>query len=227
VIFGNRYGIATFMAQILACCGLIWHDRICGAFEPLFIVEVVMAYLWFKSFHIVGLVAWFAGLFYLPRLFVYHIEANEQPENVRDILKKQYVIMEQRLMKIIMNPAMVLTLAMAAGMLYKSPALLQERWLHVKMGLVLVIVGYHFYCQLIMKKLEAGETPLSAQQFRWFNEFPTFFLVVIVMLAIFKNDIPRDATGYVVVAMAIAFAISIQLYARKRRLDKEKLTAQT
>jgi protoporphyrinogen IX oxidase len=193
----------------------------------LFIAEVVMAYLWFKSFHIVGLVAWFAGLFYLPRLFVYHIEANEQPENVRDILKKQYAIMEQRLMKIIMNPAMVLTLAMAAGMLYKSPALLKEPWLHVKMGLVLVIVGYHFYCQLIMKKLEAGETPLSAQQFRWFNEFPTFFLVVIVMLAIFKNDIPRDATGYVVVAMAIAFAISIQLYARKRRLDKEKLAGQT
>jgi protoporphyrinogen IX oxidase len=186
-----------------------------------------MAYLWFKSFHIVGFVSWFAGLFYLPRLFVYHVEANEQPETAREILKKQYTIMEQRLMKIIMTPAMILTLLMAAGMLYQSPALLKESWLHVKMGLVLVMVGYHHYCQIIMKKLASGETPLSAQQFRWFNEFPTFFLVVIVMLAIFKNDLPRDATGYVIVAMAVAFAASIQLYARKRRLDREKLESPT
>jgi protoporphyrinogen IX oxidase len=181
-----------------------------------------MAYLWFKSFHIIAFTSWFAGLFYLPRLFVYHTEAQEQPEAARDILKAQYALMEKRLMAIIMNPAMVLTLAMAAAMVYTNPDLLHQRWLHVKMALVAVIVAYHFYCQRIMKKLAAGETPLTAQQFRWFNEFPTFFLVVIVMLAIFKNDIPRNATGYVVVAMAIAFAASIQLYARKRRLAKEK-----
>lgn len=186
-----------------------------------------MAYLWFKSFHIVAFVSWFAGLFYLPRLFVYHTEANEQPEIARDILKKQYSIMEKRLMNIITTPAMVLTLLMAAGMLYLSPELLKQTWLHVKIGLVAILLAYHFYCRRIIKQLEAGETPLNAQQFRWFNEFPTFFLVVIVMLAIFKNDIPRDATGYVVVAMAIAFAASIQLYARKRRLDKEKLSAST
>lgn len=184
-----------------------------------------MAYLWFKSFHIVAFVSWFAGLFYLPRLFVYHTEANEQPEAVRDILKKQYTIMEKRLMNIITTPAMVVTLLMAAGMLYQAPELLKQTWLHVKMGLVLILIGYHFYCKRLIVKLEAGETPLNAQQFRWFNEFPTFFLVVIVMLAIFKNDIPRDATGYVVVAMAVAFAASIQLYARKRRLDKEKLAS--
>jgi protoporphyrinogen IX oxidase len=186
-----------------------------------------MAYLWFKSFHIVAFVSWFAGLFYLPRLFVYHTEANEQPAVAREILQQQYSIMENRLMKIIMTPAMVVTLLMAAGMLYSAPELLKQTWLHVKMGLVLIMIGYHFYCQRIIQQLAAGERPLSAQQFRWFNEFPTFFLVVIVLLAIFKNDIPRDATGYVVVAMAIAFAASIQLYARKRRLDKEKLETAT
>jgi putative membrane protein len=63
---------------------------------------------------------------------------------------------------------------------------------------------------------------LSAQQFRWLNEFPTIVLVVVVLLAVFKNDIPRDATGYIVVAMIIAFAASIQLYARKRRLAREQ-----
>jgi protoporphyrinogen IX oxidase len=74
-----------------------------------------MAYLWFKSFHIVAFTSWFAGLFYLPRLFVYHTKANEQPDAVRDILKAQYTIMEKRLMAIIMNPAMVLTLVMAVA----------------------------------------------------------------------------------------------------------------
>jgi protoporphyrinogen IX oxidase len=181
-----------------------------------------MAYLWFKSFHIVAFVSWFAGLFYLPRLFVYHAEANEQPEAVRNILRQQYSIMEKRLYGIIMTPAMLVTLAMAIGMLVISPDLLKETWLHVKMALVLVLVGYHYYCKRVIGQLEAGETPLSAQQFRWLNEFPTFFLVVIVMLAIFKNNIPTDATGYVVVMMAVAFAASIQLYARKRRLDRER-----
>jgi protoporphyrinogen IX oxidase len=84
-----------------------------------FSCEDSMAYLWFKSFHIVTFTSWFAGLFYPPRLFVYHTEANEQPEAVRDILKAQYVIMEKRLIAIIMNPAMVLTSVMAA-MVYKS-----------------------------------------------------------------------------------------------------------
>jgi protoporphyrinogen IX oxidase len=184
-----------------------------------------MAYLWFKSFHIVAFVAWFAGLFYLPRLFVYHVEANEQPEAVRTILKDQYALMERRLYSIIMTPAMVVTIAMAIGMLSLAPQLLQQPWLQVKLVLVAILIGFHFYCKRIMGRLATGETPLTAQQFRWFNEFPTFLLVVVVMLAIFKNDIPRDATGYVVVAMAVAFAASIQLYARKRRLAKEREAA--
>jgi protoporphyrinogen IX oxidase len=181
-----------------------------------------MAYLWFKSFHIVAFVAWFAGLFYLPRLFVYHVEANEQPESVREILKQQYGLMERRLYSIIMTPAMGVTIAMAIGMVSLTPDLLHQTWLQVKLGLVAILVAYHFYCKRIIRQLAAGETPFTAQQFRWLNEFPTFLLVVVVMLAIFKNDIPRDATGYVVVAMAVAFAASIQLYARKRRLARER-----
>jgi protoporphyrinogen IX oxidase len=185
-----------------------------------------MAYLWFKSFHIVAFVAWFAGLFYLPRLFVYHVEANEQPETVRAILKNQYALMERRLYSIIMTPAMVVTIGMAIGMLSIAPDLLKQPWLQVKISLVLVLVAYHFYCKRIMRQLAAGETPFTGQQFRWLNEFPTFLLVVVVMLAIFKNNLPRDATGYVVVLMAVAFAASIQLYARKRRLAKERAASE-
>jgi protoporphyrinogen IX oxidase len=186
-----------------------------------------MAYFWFKAFHIVGFVSWFAGLFYLPRLFVYHAEAREQQvEPALTILTEQYSLMEKRLYGIIMTPAMVVTIAMAAAMVITVPSLIHETWIHVKLGLVLVLVGYHFFCRRLIAKLEAGETPLSSKQFRWLNEFPTFFLVVVVMLAVFKNDIPTSATGYVILAMVVAFAASIQLYARKRRLDGERKLAE-
>jgi protoporphyrinogen IX oxidase len=182
-----------------------------------------MAYYWFKAFHIVGFVSWFAGLFYLPRLFVYHAEAQEQQsEPARSILRAQFTLMEKRLYGIIMVPAMVVTLVMAGAMVSLQPEMLQQTWLQVKMGLVLVLVAFNFYCRTMIRQLEAGETPLTSKQFRWLNEFPTFFLVVVVMLAVFKNDIPTNATGYVVLAMVVAFAASIQLYARKRRLDAEK-----
>ena len=184
-----------------------------------------MPYYWFKAFHIVGFVSWFAGLFYLPRLFVYHAEAQEQQsEPARGILRAQFTLMEKRLYGIIMTPAMVVTIAMAVGMVVLQPELLQQTWLQVKIGLVFVLIGFHHYCRKIIRQMEAGETPLTSKQFRWMNEFPTFFLVVVVMLAVFKNDIPTNATGYVVFAMVIAFAASIQLYARKRRLDAEKKT---
>ena len=182
-----------------------------------------MAYYWFKAFHLVGVVSWFAGLFYLPRLFVYHAEAEEQQvEPARSILRQQFSVMEKRLYGIIMTPAMVVTIAMAVGMAVLQPELLQQTWLQVKMALVLVLVGFHFYCRTLIYRLEAGETPFTSKQFRWMNEFPTFFLVVVVMLAVFKNDIPTHATSYVIFGMVIAFAASIQLYARKRRLDGEK-----
>ncbi|OUC13739.1 MAG: TIGR00701 family protein [Alkalinema sp. CACIAM 70d] len=182
-----------------------------------------MPYFWFKAFHIVGFVSWFAGLFYLPRLFVYHAEAQEQQtEPVRSILREQYTLMEKRLYGIIMTPAMIVTIAMAIGMLVVQPEFLHQTWLHVKIALVGVLVVFHFFCRRVIAKLEAGETPLTSKQFRWMNEFPTFFLVVVVMLAVFKNDIPTNATGYVILLMVVAFAASIQLYARKRRLDAEK-----
>jgi putative membrane protein len=181
-----------------------------------------MAYYWFKAFHIVGFVTWFAGLFYLVRLFVYHAEADEKPEPARSILKEQYELMEKRLYSIITTPGMLVTIAMAIGLLVISPDLLKQGWLHAKIGLVVLLVGYHHYCKRIMKQLAAGKCKITAQQFRWLNEAPTIFLVVIVLLAIFKDGLPTDLTTYVVVGMVLAFAVSIQLYARKRRLDRER-----
>jgi putative membrane protein len=182
-----------------------------------------MAYYWFKALHLIGIVVWFAGLFYLVRLFVYHAEAREQPEPAQTILKKQYELMEKRLYNIITTPGMAVTVAMALGLIYTEPGILKSGWLHIKLSFVALLLIYHFYCGRIMRQLAKGECQWTGQQFRALNEAPTILLVVIVFLAVFKNNLPLDATTWLIVALVIAMAASIQLYAKKRRRDQEKL----
>ena len=184
-----------------------------------------MAYLWLKAFHLIGVVVWFAGLFYLVRLFVYHAEAAQEAEPAQTILKNQYQLMEKRLYDIITTPGMVVTVAMAIGLLVNQPEFLKAGWLHVKLGFVAFLLIYHFYCGYLMRKLAADECAWTGQQFRALNEAPTILLLVIVLLAVFKGNLPADMTTWVVVAMVIAMAASIQLYAKKRRRDKERLAA--
>ena len=181
-----------------------------------------MAYYWFKAFHLIGIVVWFAGLFYLVRLFVYHAEASEQPEPAQTILKNQYQLMEKRLYNIITTPGMAVTVVMAIGLIYTEPEILKSGWLHIKLTFVVVFLAYHFYCGRIMKQLAKNECQWTGQQFRALNEAPTVLLVVIVLLAVFKNNLPLDLTTWLIVALVIAMAASIQLYAKKRRQDREK-----
>ncbi|WP_414562444.1 MULTISPECIES: protoporphyrinogen oxidase HemJ [unclassified Anabaena] len=185
-----------------------------------------MAYSWFKAFHIVGIVVWFAGLFYLVRLFIYHVEANQEPEPARTILKNQYQIMEKRLYNIITTPGMLVTVAMAIGLLSTEPEVLKQSWIHVKLLFVALLIGYHHYCSRLMKQLAADECRWSGQQLRALNEAPTVMLVVIVLLAVFKNSLPTDITAWGIFALIIFMAVTIQLYAKKRRRDKEKLMGQ-
>jgi protoporphyrinogen IX oxidase len=185
-----------------------------------------MAYSWFKAFHIIGVVVWFAGLFYLVRLFIYHIEAEQEPEPAKTILQKQYQIMEKRLYNIITTPGMLVTVACAVGLLVSQPDWLHQTWLHVKLGFVVLLLGYHHYCKRLMKQLEAGTCKWSSKQMRALNEAPTLLLVAIVLLAVFKNSLPTDTTVWVIFGLVVLMAVTIQLYARKRRLDKEKELAQ-
>jgi protoporphyrinogen IX oxidase len=185
-----------------------------------------MAYSWFKAFHIIGFVVWFAGLFYLVRLFIYHVEANQEPEPARTILKNQYQIMEKRLYSIITTPGMLVTIAMAIGLLSTEPDVLKEGWLHIKLLFVVILIGYHHYCARLMKQLAADECRWSGQQLRALNEAPTVMLVVIVLLAVFKNNLPTDITAWGIFALIIFMAVTIQLYAKKRKRDKEKLMTQ-
>ncbi len=181
-----------------------------------------MAYYWFKAFHLIGIVVWFAGLFYLVRLFVYHAEAQEKPEPAQSILKQQYELMEKRLYNIITTPGMLVTVVMAVGLISTEPEVLKSGWLHIKFLFVGLLLIYHFWCGRIMKKLAMGENIWTGQQFRALNEAPTILLLVIVLLAVFKNNLPLDMTTWLVVGLVILMAATIQLYAKKRRENEAK-----
>ncbi|GAB4301164.1 MAG: protoporphyrinogen oxidase HemJ [Oscillatoriaceae cyanobacterium] len=184
-----------------------------------------MAYLWFKAFHIIGFVAWFAGLFYLPRLFVYHIEADSHEPAAKAVLQTEYSRMENRLYKLIMMPAMIFTIVMAIGIIYTQPEMLKQTWLHAKIFLVLLLIGFHFYCGRLIRQLEAGTCTISGLQMRRINEIPTILLGLVVLLAIFKDSLPTDIAAWGTIAAVLVFAVVIQLYARKRREQQQQLDA--
>ena len=177
-----------------------------------------MTYLILKAFHIITMVAWFAGLFYLVRLFVYHVEAFEKPEAERNILTKQFNIMEWRLYKIICNPAMMLTWTFGLIMLYMNGLewLKINPWLHVKITLVILLTLYHLRCKKYIKQLEQGKAPFSSYQYRLFNELPTLFLVSIVVLAVFKNLTNFGYTLGGIIAFAILLFVIVRLYKSSR-----------
>ena len=180
------------------------------------------AYLWFKTLHIVGVVVWFAGLFYLVRLFIYHREAEELSPELRDPFQAQYALMERRLANIITTPGMVVAVAMAAGLLFTNPSWLQQGWMHAKLAFVAALLAYHAFCYRLMGELQNGQCGWSPKQLRALNELPTLLLVIVVMLVVFKNQFPTGAATWLLVALVLFMAGSIQFYARWRRLRAER-----
>lgn len=169
------------------------------------------------------MVAWFAGLFYLVRLFVYHTEALSKDQAERDILTQQYHIMETRLYKIICNPAMMLTWVFGIWMIYINGLdwLKENNWLHVKIILVFFLTGYHTNNKKIIASLKEGTAKMSAFQFRLYNEVPTLFLVSIVLLAIYKNLLQFGYTFAGIIAFSIILFIFASVY-RKIRIQNDK-----
>ncbi len=142
----------------------------------------------FKALHIVGFTAWFAGLFYLVRMFVYHREAFDKAAPEKEILTKQFNLMEWRVYKIICNPAMIITLVFGIAMLIYNPEYMKMPWIHVKLTLLVLLIGYHHYCKSVIKKLEKGEANLTSFRLRLMNEVPTLFLLAIVLLAVLRDN---------------------------------------
>jgi putative membrane protein len=134
--------------------------------------------LWIKALHIVFVVSWFAGLFYLPRLFVYHADARDEPSDER------FKLMERKLYRGIMTPAMVLTLG--SGLWLWLGYGITGGWLHVKVALVSLLVGYHFWLGKIRLAFARNKNTRSHVYYRWVNEMPTVLLVAIVVLVVVK-----------------------------------------
>ena len=179
-----------------------------------------MTLLSFKAVHLIAMVAWFAGLFYLVRLFVYHAEAFSKEEPARSVLVRQYHIMEVRLYRIITTPAMVLTLLAGIAMLFAVPEYLKEPWIHVKLTLVLILVGYHFYCGNTIAKLQRGVTKTSSQRFRLINELPTVLLIAIILLAVLRGRISMVSLFLIVIATVFILGGATFAYKRYRMRKK-------
>jgi protoporphyrinogen IX oxidase len=135
--------------------------------------------LWLKAIHVMAMVTWFAGLFYLPRLFVYHADADDASGIAR------FRIMERRLFAL-MSIGAGLTIAFGIAMLVALPAYLSMRWLHVKLVLVALLIAYHGYCYKLMRDFAQDRNTHSARWYRLFNELPSVFLIGIVALAVVK-----------------------------------------
>ncbi len=178
-----------------------------------------MLYLWLKTFHLVGIVSWFAGLFYHGRLLVYHAEALTSTEPRREILASQYQIMESRLFRIIMNPAMGLSLATAAAMLLTpiGRGYITQPWMLAKLVLVAVLVAFHFWMRRIMLELAESRVRRSTEWFRMLNEVPTLILVLVTLLAVFKAAVPWGGLGATGAVLVVAILIGVRAYGRHRR----------
>jgi protoporphyrinogen IX oxidase len=138
--------------------------------------------LWLKALHIVFVVTWFAGLFYLPRLFVYHVAAAQASQT---LLTERFAVMERRLFAI-MTIGGALAVAFGIAMVIAAPAYLAFGWLRVKLGLVALLVAYHVWCYRLMRALRAGLTVHGERWYRYFNEVPGLLLIAIVVLAVVK-----------------------------------------
>ena len=163
-----------------------------------------------KALHFIGMISWFAGLFYIVRLFVYHAEAGERSEAERAILQPQLELMAARLWKIITVPAMLLTLAAGTWMVVQLGTL--APWLHVKLGLVGGLVGYHLWCGAIRRRQAAGTSTWTGRGLRVFNEVGTMFAVAIVFWAVFKNSLSVVFGVGGLVGLGVALMLGIRVY---------------
>lgn len=190
---------------------------------PLLHIQFDMLYLYAKSIHIIFVVCWMAGLFYMPRLFIYHTEAKQKSPAQYLVLHDQFKLMENRLWWVITTPAMYITVASALVMLYLSPGLLAQGWMQIKLGFVGGLVFYHFRTQGIMYRLSDEKSTWTSMQLRLWNEIATIILFAIVFLVIFKSAIDWIYAVLALVGLAVLLMLLIKLYKKYRKAKGEKI----
>jgi len=178
-----------------------------------------MTFLYLKAVHIIFVVTWFAGLFYMPRLFVYIIESHDKPEPERSILLKQLNMMASRLWFAITWPSAVITLIMGASLLITVPSYLQAGYMHIKLTLVFCLYAYHFSLHYLYKQLQRGVVKFTSQQLRFWNEVSTLFLIAIVFIIVLKNALSMVWGLAGLLGIIVVLTVAIRLYKKYRKND--------
>ncbi|MGA0839457.1 MAG: protoporphyrinogen oxidase HemJ [Pseudomonadales bacterium] len=138
-------------------------------------------YLWIKAFHIIAVVCWFAALFYLPRLFIYHSSTTD------DAGRARFKVMEDKLYRIIMRPSMLVSVLLGIWLLALGwSSMATSGWLWVKVTGVVLLIGYHHYCARLVRAFAADQSPHSERFYRAFNEAPALLLILIVIMVVVK-----------------------------------------
>ncbi|MDG1571352.1 CopD family protein [Robiginitalea sp. M366] len=178
-------------------------------------------YNYIKSLHLIFVVTWFAGLFYMPRLFIYHIEAREKPEAESRVLSAQFRIMERRLWKIITWPSAVLCILMAGLLLWLMPGWLSQPWMWVKLGFVALLLAYHLAMHRMYLQFQRESFSYTSRFMRIWNEGATLILFAVVFLAILKSTIDWIFGLLGLVLLAVLLMLGIRLYKRIRQREEQ------
>lgn len=164
---------------------------------------------YFKALHLIFLVSWFAGLFYMVRLFVYHSESDRNHGSNSKVFKTQYLLMQKRLWKIISWPAMILTFIFGFLMLYLQPFYLNLPYMHLKLGFVFLLFLYHLSCHYIYLRQKNDISNFSSFQLRVWNEVATLFLVIIIFIIVLKNELDGlyGTIGFILFGIILFLAV--------------------
>ncbi|TLF46344.1 CopD family protein [Maribacter aurantiacus] len=174
-------------------------------------------YNYIKALHLIFVITWFAGLFYIPRLFIYHIEAQQKPVVEREILSTQFKLMEKRLWYIITWPSAVLATLFAIWLLILMPQWLQQPWMLIKLGFVLLLIVYHLKNHLIFKRFQQDDIKYSSNYMRIWNEGATLILFAVVFLVILKGTFNWIFGVVGIIVLGILLMLGIKLYKRIRQ----------
>ncbi len=175
-----------------------------------------MAYQYIKALHIIFVVTWFAGLFYIPRLFINQIEAYGREEPGRSILTQHLKLMTRRLWLIITWPSAILCTLTALGLLLLVPSLLQQTWMLIKLGFVLLLFVYHGRCHLMYLQLQRDEIRYTSHYMRIWNEVPTLVLFAAVFLVVLKSSLYWVYGVLGLFALAVLIMLGVRWYKRVR-----------
>lgn len=174
-------------------------------------------YNYFKALHLIFVITWFAGLFYIPRLFVYQIEASQKTSPEKEILGKQLKLMAKRLWFIITWPSAVLATLFAIILLVLQPIWLAQSWFHLKLGFVVLLIIYHLKCHQIFNQLQNDVVKWTSNKMRLFNEGSTIILFSVIFLVMLRNSL-NWAFGVVgLVLLMLILMLGFKIYKRYRK----------